>query len=199
MRWRARQSRVSSQSSANSSVVVGDAEGRTRLEVNVVNILPYSPDIRHALGPVATSPVANTLSYSSCHGLWRSLVAHLTGGQGVASSNLVSPTRHDKWPPFWAAICHVAVCCHRGPRRAGSGASPPRDCGLSSGAAAYRNLARVRLRCDGRAGGAQPPQRRRNAHSRHVRSTTGRGRLRLLAVSPATAMLEVSRERSHHR
>ena len=26
------------------------------------------------------------------HGLWRSLVAHLTGGQGVASSNLVSPT-----------------------------------------------------------------------------------------------------------
>ena len=128
MRWRARQSRVSSQSSANSSVVVGDAEGRTRLEVNVVNILPYSPDIRHALGPVATSPVANTLSYSSCHGLWRSLVAHLTGGQGVASSNLVSPTRHDKWPPFWAAICHVAVCCHRGPRRAGAGASHNTGC-----------------------------------------------------------------------
>src|SRR4051794_40293273 len=25
-------------------------------------------------------------------GLWRSLVAHLTGGQGVASSNLASPT-----------------------------------------------------------------------------------------------------------
>jgi hypothetical protein len=27
-----------------------------------------------------------------CHGLWRSLVAHLTGGQGVAGSNPVSPT-----------------------------------------------------------------------------------------------------------
>ena len=26
-----------------------------------------------------------------CHGLWRSLVAHLTGGQGVAGSNPVSP------------------------------------------------------------------------------------------------------------
>ena len=26
------------------------------------------------------------------HGLWRSLVAHLTGGQGVAGSNPVSPT-----------------------------------------------------------------------------------------------------------
>ena len=26
-------------------------------------------------------------------GLWRSLVAHLTGGQGVAGSNPVSPTR----------------------------------------------------------------------------------------------------------
>ena len=28
----------------------------------------------------------------TCHGLWRSLVAHLTGGQGVAGSNPVSPT-----------------------------------------------------------------------------------------------------------
>ena len=72
--------------------MVGDAEGRTRLEVNVVNILPYSPDIRHAFGTAVTSLVANTLSYSSCHGLWRSLVAHLTGGQGVAGSNPVSPT-----------------------------------------------------------------------------------------------------------
>ena len=27
------------------------------------------------------------------NGLWRSLVAHLTGGQGVAGSNPVSPTR----------------------------------------------------------------------------------------------------------
>jgi hypothetical protein len=29
---------------------------------------------------------------STVNGLWRSLVAHLTGGQGVASSNLASPT-----------------------------------------------------------------------------------------------------------
>jgi hypothetical protein len=29
---------------------------------------------------------------SAVSGLWRSLVAHLTGGQGVASSNLASPT-----------------------------------------------------------------------------------------------------------
>ena len=29
---------------------------------------------------------------STVTGLWRSLVAHLTGGQGVASSNLASPT-----------------------------------------------------------------------------------------------------------
>lgn len=28
-------------------------------------------------------------------GLWRSLVAHLTGGEGVAGSNPVSPTRHN--------------------------------------------------------------------------------------------------------
>jgi hypothetical protein len=33
------------------------------------------------------------------HGLWRSLVAHLTGGQGVASSNLVSPTKMQNGPP----------------------------------------------------------------------------------------------------
>jgi hypothetical protein len=30
---------------------------------------------------------------SAVSGLWRSLVAHLTGGQGVASSNLASPTK----------------------------------------------------------------------------------------------------------
>src|SRR6478609_5887311 len=28
----------------------------------------------------------------ACHGLWRSLVAHVTGGHGVAGSNPVSPT-----------------------------------------------------------------------------------------------------------
>ena len=29
-------------------------------------------------------------------GLWRSLVAHLTGGQGVAGSNPVSPTKKSR-------------------------------------------------------------------------------------------------------
>ena len=35
-------------------------------------------------------------SSSTAFGLWRSLVAHLTGGQGVAGSNPVSPTRTDR-------------------------------------------------------------------------------------------------------
>lgn len=30
------------------------------------------------------------------NGLWRSLVAHLTGGQGVAGSNPVSPTERSR-------------------------------------------------------------------------------------------------------
>ena len=37
-------------------------------------------------GRVAFSGIAEGI------GLWRSLVAHLTGGQGVAGSNPVSPT-----------------------------------------------------------------------------------------------------------
>ena len=40
--------------------------------------------------------VPEVISFSAlngeCHGLWRSLVAHLTGGQVVAGSNPVSPT-----------------------------------------------------------------------------------------------------------
>jgi hypothetical protein len=32
----------------------------------------------------------------SSFGVWRSLVAHLHGVQGVASSNLVTPTKHNK-------------------------------------------------------------------------------------------------------
>ena len=40
--------------------------------------------------------VPEVVSFSAlrreCHGLWRSLVAHLTGGQVVAGSNPVSPT-----------------------------------------------------------------------------------------------------------
>ena len=35
---------------------------------------------------------ADGLTRGASHGLWRSLVAHLTGGQGVAGSNPVSPT-----------------------------------------------------------------------------------------------------------
>ena len=31
-------------------------------------------------------------------GMWRSLVAHLHGVQGVASSNLVIPTNEKPWP-----------------------------------------------------------------------------------------------------
>jgi hypothetical protein len=37
-------------------------------------------------------PARGCRSLSAVSGLWRSLVAHLTGGQGVASSNLASPT-----------------------------------------------------------------------------------------------------------
>jgi hypothetical protein len=36
-------------------------------------------------------------------------------------------------------------------------------------------VSRARPRCDGRAGGAQPPQRKGKALSRHFRSTRGRG------------------------
>ena len=38
-------------------------------------------------------PARGCCSPSTVYGLWRSLVAHLTGGQGVASSNLASPTK----------------------------------------------------------------------------------------------------------
>ena len=47
----------------------------------------------------------------SRNGWWRSLVAHLTGGQGVASSNLVHPTRNFGVAlvatPFVMAFCGV--------------------------------------------------------------------------------------------
>jgi hypothetical protein len=73
-----------------------------------------------ALSPL--SPRVNKLSCSSCHGLWRSLVAHLTGGQGVASSNLVSPT---KWKTVTqrVALFYFPQVRRGGPRRAG-GARP---------------------------------------------------------------------------
>ena len=39
------------------------------------------------------------------HGLWRSLVAHLTGGQGVAGSNPVSPTSSRRRTNLGRAVC----------------------------------------------------------------------------------------------
>ena len=42
--------------------------------------------------PRSRVPARGRCSLSEVNGLWRSLVAHLTGGQGVASSNLASPT-----------------------------------------------------------------------------------------------------------
>jgi hypothetical protein len=47
--------------------------------------------IRRAL--VVEFPLVADAPRSTVSGLWRSLVAHLTGGQGVASSNLASPTK----------------------------------------------------------------------------------------------------------
>src|SRR4051794_17142870 len=75
------------------------------------------------------------LSWTSClerfaspadgHGLWRSLVAHLTGGQGVAGSNPVSPTdAHGS--PFGAA--HFASVRLSG-RGAARGPTPRRGSG----------------------------------------------------------------------
>ena len=42
---------------------------------------------------VVEFPLVAAAPCSEVNGLWRSLVAHLTGGQGVASSNLASPTK----------------------------------------------------------------------------------------------------------
>ena len=42
---------------------------------------------------VVEFPLVAAAGWSEVNGLWRSLVAHLTGGQGVASSNLASPTK----------------------------------------------------------------------------------------------------------
>jgi hypothetical protein len=56
-------------------------------------------------------------------GLWRSLVAHLTGGQGVAGSNPVSPTNETKGRRMAALFLVVLSVRTRnllvGPRRAG--------------------------------------------------------------------------------
>ena len=52
----------------------------------------------------------------SCHGLWRSLAARLTGGQEVAGSNPASPTERNPWAvrlqgflAAWGATCLVAL------------------------------------------------------------------------------------------
>jgi hypothetical protein len=42
---------------------------------------------------VVKFPLVTAAPRTGVNGLWRSLVAHLTGGQGVASSNLASPTK----------------------------------------------------------------------------------------------------------
>ena len=44
--------------------------------------------------------------------MWRSLVAHLTGGQGVAGSNPVIPTNFSRWVTLGSHRC-----CRRGKRR----------------------------------------------------------------------------------
>lgn len=55
----------------------------------------HSPATMHGARPkwgiVSLGP-EGLVKPSGAHGLWRSLVAHLTGGQGVAGSNPVSPT-----------------------------------------------------------------------------------------------------------
>jgi uncharacterized protein len=50
--------------------------------------------IRRLVARAISSPTARRAILDECHGLWRSLVAHLTGGQGVAGSNPVSPTKN---------------------------------------------------------------------------------------------------------
>src|SRR5690625_1133715 len=42
--------------------------------------------------PAVGSPRSVSRTTTAYHGLWRSLVAHLTGGQGVVGSNPASPT-----------------------------------------------------------------------------------------------------------
>ena len=43
-------------------------------------------------------------------GMWRSLVAHLTGGQGVAGSNPVIPTANAWWKQYFhQAFCRFGV------------------------------------------------------------------------------------------
>ena len=57
--------------------------------------IPSRPDSGGADGLLYCSRAVRSRSDRPAFGLWRSLVAHLTGGQGVAGSNPVSPTGHE--------------------------------------------------------------------------------------------------------
>ena len=81
---------------------LADANSRSQFGHTQRVTSPIVPQQSHC-GPVVASaarssdsrsrvPAHGCCSPSAVSGLWRSLVAHLTGGQGVASSNLASPT-----------------------------------------------------------------------------------------------------------
>lgn len=53
-------------------------------------------DVCMSTVPDAAMMVKLSSEESDGIGLWRSLVAHLTGGQGVAGSNPVSPTKRSR-------------------------------------------------------------------------------------------------------
>lgn len=58
--------------------------------------LPLIEGVRCVLDPTAEVSFPRVhRDVSADHGLWRSLVAHYTGGVGVAGSNPVSPTEKD--------------------------------------------------------------------------------------------------------
>ena len=50
----------------------------------------------------------------STNGLWRSLVAHLTGGQGVAGSNPAGPTRKTRIRMISGFLFKVVSLTHAG-------------------------------------------------------------------------------------
>lgn len=51
--------------------------------------------VLQAIGKIYTSRYRVEKLSQTVDGLWRSLVAHLTGGQGVVGSNPASPTKID--------------------------------------------------------------------------------------------------------
>ena len=71
---------------ANSRSQFGHTQRVTRL------IVPQWQPLLIRRMLVVEFPLVADAPQSTVNGLWRSLVAHLTGGQGVASSNLASPT-----------------------------------------------------------------------------------------------------------